>query len=410
MLENKATNRLLIMYHYMKSLETEIAGLRLANPLWIAHELRIGSGRILKKIALEGKPGAIVANPSYKPNIYSDSSSHKRRYGQGVVSPEKGDAIALLKALLIQEMPKALKGGIPVFIVVHPGFLSLDNLAEAATIIEASGASGIELRLDSQTHGLTLLINTNGSVAKVIKEIKETITIPLFIRIPYLYPTTLEMNIGPLVKAGVDGIVAGGNIVGSSVDVEAVMHSTAHPPRIGTLYGQPVKPISVALVQVVASKFGIPVIGTGGMRFGEDLVEFLMAGASAVEVPMENSFKKPAFFQNLNRGLYEWLLEKGYEGPSQLRGSVLGFVGIEDNEPHYALVDEEKCSACGRCVTICESITYKDSNEPFSAIIIPEGGHVAKVTEERCVGCGWCKVVCHRNAINLKGYASGSYP
>jgi dihydroorotate dehydrogenase (NAD+) catalytic subunit len=122
------------------------------------------------------------------------------------------------------------------------------------------------------------------------------------------------------VDAGMDALSLINTLVGMAIDV----HS--HRPRLSTvvggLSGPAIKPVALAMVWKVAQKVSVPVIGVGGIVTTEDALEFLLAGASAVQVGTAN-FVDPQAPLGIIRGLKEACAQKGIGAISQLVGKIV---------------------------------------------------------------------------------------
>ena len=379
-------------------LGVQVAGLRLANPVLLASFPESEGGRTLKSLAMEGKPGAVVTEP-----ISQDVPVYKSRGAERVECVETQSA----KAWITGEIPVAREGGVPVIVNLNLGMVSADVWVDVAGTAEASGAAAIELGWGGQAFGVPLLVGPDRSGCLITERIKKAVSFPLFVEIPYLYPLVLKDVVAALVDSGADGIITSGHIAGTRIDIESIMRSKGDPLHVGSIGGQTVKPVSLAMTQLVAANFSIPVVGSGGIRFGEDAIEYIMAGASAVQLVVDPEIKNLRLYQNLKNRVLAWMENHDVKSLNDIRGKALKMVGRENAEPYRALVDAERCSACGDCEVICASVTYKSPDLPASAIALPKEGGAAVVIEDRCVGCGWCKVVCHRDAITLDGYSSG---
>ena len=89
----------------------------------------------------------------------------------------------------------------------------------------------------------------------------------------------------------------------------------------GGLSGPAVKPVAVRMVWQVAHAVRIPVVGLGGIMTAEDAIEFLMAGASAVEVGTAN-FIDPAVSVKIAQGISNWLDAHNYKSVQEIIGAV----------------------------------------------------------------------------------------
>ncbi len=121
--------------------------------------------------------------------------------------------------------------------------------------------------------------------AKVTKAVKDVATKPVYVK---LSPNVTDIvEIAKAVEAaGADGIVLINTLIGMRMDLKRKKPILAN--QIGGLSGPAIKPIAIRMVYQVYESVSIPIIGVGGITCAEDVVEFLLAGASAVEVGMAN--------------------------------------------------------------------------------------------------------------------------
>jgi dihydroorotate dehydrogenase (NAD+) catalytic subunit len=122
------------------------------------------------------------------------------------------------------------------------------------------------------------------------------------------------------VRAGAHGLSLINTLLGMAIDVESFR------PRLGAvtggLSGPAIRPVAIRCVYQVAQALpGVPIIGIGGITSAADAVEFLLAGAWAVQVGTANFFE-PEVLVNVARGVGGFLARKGMAGPADLRGKV----------------------------------------------------------------------------------------
>jgi len=104
----------------------------------------------------------------------------------------------------------------------------------------------------------------------------------------------------------------------------AIDIDTTHPilaNKIGGLSGAAIKPIAVRCVYEIYQEVDVPVIGCGGISTWRDAVEFMLAGASAVQIGTAIAFKGLEVFRSVTEGIEDYLTEKGF-------GSVEEIVGL----------------------------------------------------------------------------------
>jgi Na+-translocating ferredoxin:NAD+ oxidoreductase RNF subunit RnfB len=173
-----------------------------------------------------------------------------------------------------------------------------------------------------------------------------------------------------------------------SIDIE-----TAEPllsgGGYGWLSGTPLKPLALRCVFDIARAVEIPVIGCGGVSKGEDAIEMLMAGASAVQVCTAALNRGPKVYGRIAAEINTWLETHHYARASDLTG--LGIRRWQSLEPHTysvpVLYNESECIGCKLCERSCH----------YDAITM--AGKLAQFNPERCFGCGLCVARCPTNAL-----------
>ena len=118
---------------------------------------------------------------------------------------------------------------------------------------------------------------------------------------------------------GADGLTLINTIRGMSIDLESRRPHLA--TVVGGLSGPAIKPVALRMVWEVAKEVRIPVIGVGGILSGEDAVEFLIAGASAVQVGTAH-FRNPAACIEVTEGMERYLVRHGIQDVRDLIGSI----------------------------------------------------------------------------------------
>jgi len=117
--------------------------------------------------------------------------------------------------------------------------------------------------------------------------------------------------------AGADAVSLVNTYIGMALDIDTRKPYLAN--STGGLSGPAIKPIALNMVYQVARKVNIPVIGIGGIRTAEDALEFIMAGASAVQVGTANFFD-PGVTIKIIDGISRWCTAKGIHKLSEIRG------------------------------------------------------------------------------------------
>jgi dihydroorotate dehydrogenase (NAD+) catalytic subunit len=155
------------------------------------------------------------------------------------------------------------------------------------------------------------------AVYDIVWNIKNNSDKPLFVKVG-LGNSDIIKTAKIAEEAGADCITAINTIRAMKIDIE-----TGHPileNRIGGLSGASIKPIGVRCVYELKKNLGIPIIGCGGIFSHEDVVEYLMAGASAVQIGSVLGFEGLNSLDNILKGLNNYLKIKRYTNVSELIG------------------------------------------------------------------------------------------
>jgi dihydroorotate dehydrogenase (NAD+) catalytic subunit len=120
-------------------------------------------------------------------------------------------------------------------------------------------------------------------------------------------------------EAGADAVSLINTVLGMAIDIETWRPMLAN--TVGGLSGPAIKPIALRMVWQVAMSVKIPVVGIGGITTPEDAIEFLMAGASAVQVGTAN-FINPKATEEIIEGISGFLQAKKLHSVQELIGSV----------------------------------------------------------------------------------------
>lgn len=192
------------------------------------------------------------------------------------------------------------------------------------------GIVGLELNLsapDEERHGDPFYAHPER-MNEVVGLVARHARVPVFAKLPPLLPD-LVVVARACVRAGAHGLTLIDAVPGLAVDAERLRPRLAAP--IGGLSGPAIKPIALAAVYRVARALpNVPIMGVGGIWTGEDAVEFLLAGAWAVQVGTV-LLVDPSAAEGIARGILAYLRAKGIASPGDLRGRLR--VGGEEAGP-----------------------------------------------------------------------------
>ena len=277
---------------------------------------------------------------------------------------------------------------------------SRDEWRDIIRRTEDTGCDGFELNFGCP-HGMCErgMGSAVGQEPRVLEEITgwahDFSSIPVLVKLTPNITDILDPALAAQ-RGGADGV----SLVNTFKSVIRVDHDTFSPiPSVGGegasggYCGPAVKPIALHMVTRLgkAPEFQLPVSGIGGIETWEDALDFLLMGASSVQVctaAMHYGFR---IVQEMTLGLEEWMREKGYAAVSEIRGRALphyrDWGNLDLNFKIVADIDPAKCIGCQLCYAACEDGAHQ-------CIDLPPGTRVPRVRQADCVGCNLCQIVC----------------
>ena len=205
--------------------------------------------------------------------------------------------------------------------IVNVSGSSPEDYAECAARIDAlDGVPAIELNISCpnvKDGGMAFGVTCQGAES-VVKAVRERYHKTLIVK---LSPNVTDIaEIARAVEAsGADAVSLINTLMGMAVDIE----KRCRVLSIGTggLSGPAIKPVALRMVWQVARAVSIPVVGLGGIMTAEDAIEFMMCGATAIEVGTAN-FIDPAVTIKIRDGINDWLDRHGVESVEDIIGTV----------------------------------------------------------------------------------------
>ena len=272
--------------------------------------------------------------------------------------------------------------------------------------VENTGAHGLELNFGCP-HGMTergmgAAVGQDPEIAKMVVEwVMEKATIPVI--------TKLTPNVHSVVPTGKAVVQAGTHALSlintiqsiTGVDLNTLVPNpyVAGKSVFGGYCGPAVKPIALKFLTTIAQNEvtkRVPVSGIGGISTWKDAVEFMLLGASNVQVctaVMTHGFR---IIEDLCDGMNNWMDEKGFNTLEDFIGksvdTITHWEDLDLNYHHIAKINQDKCIHCGLCYIACEDTSHQsikmDYGNPYNKYTIKE---------EECVGCNLCQLICPVN-------------
>ncbi|GMW01144.1 MAG: dihydroorotate dehydrogenase B (NAD(+)), catalytic subunit [Candidatus Hydrogenedentota bacterium] len=300
-----------------------LGGLAMKNPVTVASGT-FGYGQEYSRYFDIGRLGAVTTK----------SLSLKPRAGNKpprLVETPAGmlNAIGLqnvgIEAYLAEKAPFLRKHGATIIGNIY-GY-SPEEYAELARRLEIEGAAdAIEANLScpnvhdaKNAKGAVLVSQSADAIMLYTKAIRSATQLPLYIK---LTPNVADIREPALAaqEAGADGVCLINTLLGLAIDAESRRPKLSN--IVGGLSGPAIRPIAVKMVWDAARVLRIPIIGTGGICYAEDAIEFLLAGATAVSVG-SMTFRQPDAPVRVLEGIEEYLNRHGIEDVNELIGAVV---------------------------------------------------------------------------------------
>jgi dihydroorotate dehydrogenase (NAD+) catalytic subunit len=301
----------------MADLRTKIAGLEMKNPVMTASGTFGYGVEFADFVNLEEIGGIIVKGTTLHPR---EGNDYPR-----MVETASGmlNCVGLQNKgvdYFCQHIYPEIKDIKTNFLVNVSGSSPEDYAECAARVNELEGIPAIELNISCpnvKQGGMAFGVTAEGAAA-VVKAVREAYHKTLIVKLSPNVTSISDIALA-VQDAGADAVSLINTLMGMVIDIEK--RKPVLSIATGGMSGPAVKPVAVRCVWQVAKAVNIPVIGLGGIMNAEDAIEFLMAGASAVEIGTAN-FIDPAVTVKVVNGINEWLDRHGCQSVGEIIGQL----------------------------------------------------------------------------------------
>ncbi len=406
----------------MADLRINLAGIESPNPFWLASAPPTNSGYQVQRAFDAGWGGAVwktLGDPILNVTSRFGAVSFN---GQRVAGFNN---IELISDRPIEVNLKEIKETKRLFpnhtiiasLMVEP---KQEKWHEIVKRVEEAGVDGLELNFGCP-HGMAErgMGSASGQVPSLVEQqtywVKEVAQTPVIVKLtPNI--TDITATAEAATRGGADAISMINTInslVGVDLDTWNTIPHVGGKGAHGGYCGPAVKPIALNMVAECARSqhINIPISGIGGISTWQDAVEYMLMGASGVQVctaAMHHGFR---IVEDMIDGLDNYLDQKSIASVMDIVGKTVpkysDWGNLDLNYKIVARINNDVCINCNKCHIACEDTSHqcidmlKDGN----------GYNILKVREEDCVGCNLCSIVCPVDgAIDMVEIPSGLPP
>ncbi len=296
-------------------LNINIAGLKLCNPTALASGILGYSAESMQAVAESGAGAVVTKSVGITPRMgYANPTVVQAKAGliNAVGLPNPGinefiEELSYAKTIL----------QVPLIVSVY-GY-SAEEYALASKKAADAGADAVELNVSCPHVKYTgSEIGQNAKLLRdVVSKVKAEVRKPVIVKLSPNVTDIVEIA-DAAAKAGADALTVINTVRAMAIDAETMLPVLSNIR--GGLSGPAIKPIALRCVYDIAECMKTPIIGCGGISDWRDTVEFLLAGASAVQIGTAIATEKPSLFQDINRGVTAYVKRKGFRSVNEIVG------------------------------------------------------------------------------------------
>lgn len=389
----------------MADLSINLAGIKSPNPFWLASAPPTNSGYQVQR-AFEAGWGGVVWKTLGDPILNTSSRFAAVNFnGQRVAGFNNIELITdrpiEVNLKEIYETKKLFPDrAIVVSLMVEP---IQDKWHEIVKRVQDVGVDGFELNFGCP-HGMAErgMGAASGQVPELVEKqtywAKEVAEVPVIVKLtPNI--TDITVTAEAAVQGGADAISMINTInslAGVDLDSWNTIPHVGGKGAHGGYCGPAVKPIALNMVGECARSpyINVPISGIGGVSNWQDAAEFLLMGATGVQVCTAAMHHGFSIVEDMIDGLNNYLDDKGITSVMDIVGKTVpkysDWGDLDLNYKVVAKINNDVCINCNKCHIACEDT----SHQCIEMLTGTDGKPMLKVREEDCVGCNLCSIVC----------------
>jgi dihydroorotate dehydrogenase (NAD+) catalytic subunit len=295
----------------------ELAGIKMRNPVMTASGTFGYGAEFADYLNLESLGAMITKGLSLRPKAGNPTPRIVETPG-GMLN-----AIGLqnvgIDAFISQKLPYLSKVATPVIVNLYGN--TLEEYGEVAARLDGlPGVAGIEVNISCPNvkQGGIVFGTDPAAAQEVVRLVKRSTSKPMIVKLsPNV--TDVVLMARACVDAGADALSLINTLTGMAIDLDRRRPVLANVT--GGLSGPAIKPVALRMVWQVAKVVKVPIIGIGGIMNARDALEFILAGATAVQVGTA-SFLDPSAAQTIAKDMEQYLVDKGIDSLTSLIGAL----------------------------------------------------------------------------------------
>jgi dihydropyrimidine dehydrogenase (NAD+) subunit PreA len=384
----------------MADLSVEFAGLKLTNPFMLASAPSTATGDMIQRAFEAGWAGAVTKSIALEPATDVQPRLARLPLGNKIIGLENIELISQRSLEAWTEDIAEIKRHYPDHILFASLTAAVEREEWHSLIkqVEEAGVDGLQLDFGCP-HGMPGkgMGSVQGQDPAIAREItrwaKEVATGPVMVK--------LTPNVTNIVQIGKSCEEAGADAISAidtvsafiGIDLERLepLPSVGGTSAFGGYSGRAIKPIGLRCIAQLAKGTNLPLSGIGGIARWQDAVEYILVGASTVQVCTAVMLRGYKIVERMKEELAAYMEKKGFESVAEMRGYILPKITAhEELDFAYkvtAAIDEALCSKCGLCYTAC-------MDGGWQAIEMESREVYPRVLVEKCDGCSLCLQVC----------------
>jgi len=301
-------------------LTARLCGVRLRNPLILASGVLGTEPAILHRVGLAGAGAVTSKSCSLEPRGGHPNPT-VLDWGPGLINAVGLANPGVEEEIRILHQTRELLDGTEVAIFASIVADTVEGFAEVARRVSQVHPDLVEVNISCPnviSEFGELFATQPESAAEVTRAVKESTDVPISVKLsPNVSNITAIAQ--AVAEAGADAITAINTVgPGMVIDVESGRPMLSN--REGGISGPAIRPVAVRCVYQIARAVDVPIIATGGVTRGRDVVEMLMAGATAVGIGSAVYWRGAEVFEELLTELREFLTSHGYGSLDDIRG------------------------------------------------------------------------------------------